>query len=193
MDLVLERRINPGKVFDLSCRSPTSPRATARWTSAAPSRCCCASERQSGRAQQCRNEHSARAASKSRPSASAAWASASATARRPRRRGDHADPRRVRARRHLLRHGRSLRPVHQRGARRRGAAPDPRPGRDRHQVRLQERRRQPTAWTAGPSASAQVAEAVAEAAADRPHRPLLPAPRRPRACRWRTSPARSRT
>ena len=46
----------------------------------------------------------------------------------------------VRARRHLLRHRRGLRPVHQRGTGRRGAGAVPRPGRDRHQVRLQGRR-----------------------------------------------------
>ena len=34
---------------------------------------------------------------------------------------------------------------------------------------------------------------VAQAAQDRPHRPLLPAPRRSRTCRWRTWPARSRS
>ena len=44
--------------------------------------------------------------------------------------------RRGRARRHLLRHRRGLRPVRQRGARRRGARAAPRPGRHRHQVRL---------------------------------------------------------
>ena len=53
--------------------------------------------------------------------------------------GDRADPRRGRARRHLLRHGRGLRPVHQRGAGRRGAGAVARPGGDRHQVRLRHR------------------------------------------------------
>ena len=53
-----------------------------------------------------------------------------------RERLDRADPRRRRARRHVLRHRRGLRPVRQRGARRRGARADPRPGRDRDQVRL---------------------------------------------------------
>ena len=51
-------------------------------------------------------------------------------------RDDRADPRRGRARRHLLRHRRSLRPVHQRRDGGRGAGTGPRPGGDRHQVRL---------------------------------------------------------
>ena len=51
-------------------------------------------------------------------------------------RHDRADPRRRRARRHLLRHRAGLRAVRQRGARRRGARAGPRPGRDRDQVRL---------------------------------------------------------
>ena len=55
--------------------------------------------------------------------------------------GDRADPRGRRARRHLLRHRRGLRPVHERGAGRRGARAVPRPGGDRHQVRLRDRRR----------------------------------------------------
>ena len=42
IELVLSRKINPGKVFDLNCRSPTSPRDTAPWTSAGRSRRCCA-------------------------------------------------------------------------------------------------------------------------------------------------------
>ena len=54
--------------------------------------------------------------------------------------GGAAHPRRVRARRHPLRHRRSLRPVHQRGPRRRGARAHSRPGVDRHEVRLGHRR-----------------------------------------------------
>ena len=48
---------------------------------------------------------------------------------------------RGRARRDLLRHRRGLRPVHERGARRRSARAVPRPGRDRDEVRLRARRR----------------------------------------------------
>ena len=48
-------------------------------------------------------------------------------------------PRGRRARRHVLRHRRGLRPVHERGARRRGARAGPRPGGDRDQVRLRHR------------------------------------------------------
>ena len=112
----------------------------------------------------------------------------------PRRRpadGIALHPRRRRPRRHVLRHRRGLRPVHQRGARRRGARAGPRPGRDRHQVRLRHRRRRPAdrASTAGPSTSGRSPTRLAAAAAHRPHRPLLPAPRRPRTCRSRTSPA----
>ena len=95
--------------------------------------------------------------------------------------GDRADPRRRRARRHLLRHRRDLRPVHQRGAGRRGAGAGPRPGRDRDQVRLRARRQ--TASRAASNSRPEHIRAgrrrLAEAAADRRHRPLLPAPRRP--------------
>ena len=84
---------------------------------------------------------------------------------------DRADPGGGRARRDVLRHRRGLRPVHERGARRRGARARPRPGRDRHQVRLptstrrrEQRTRQPArahqagrrglaAAAAGPTAS----------------------------------------
>ena len=41
MDIVLNEKINPGKVFDLTCRSNRSQRATVRWTSVEPSRRCC--------------------------------------------------------------------------------------------------------------------------------------------------------
>ena len=102
----------------------------------------------------------------------------------PRRRqagGDRADPRRRRPRRHLLRHRRGLRPVHERGARRRGARARPRPGRDRHQVRVRHRRAASRrASTAGPSTIRRGRRGVAQAAQDRPHRPALPAPRRSR-------------
>ena len=54
---------------------------------------------------------------------------------------DLADPDGGRTRRHLLRHRPGVRPVHERGARRRGARPRPRPGRDRDEVRLRPRDR----------------------------------------------------
>ena len=38
IQLIWDRKIDPGKVFDLSCRSRRRPRATGRWTSAAPPR-----------------------------------------------------------------------------------------------------------------------------------------------------------
>ena len=59
---------------------------------------------------------------------------------------DLADPGGRRARRHVLRHRRGLRPVHQRGAGRRGPRPVPRAGGDRHQVRV---RLDPTATRDG--------------------------------------------
>ena len=87
----------------------------------------------------------------------------------------------------LLRYGAGLRPVHERGARRRGARAGPRPGRDRDQVRLRAldgrvpRRRQP------PGDDQAQRRRVAEAASHRQDRPALPAPRRPerpdRGCR----------
>ena len=54
-----------------------------------------------------------------------------------------APPRGGRARCHVLRHRRGLRPVRQRGARRRGAATRPRPGRHRDEVRVRVRRARP--------------------------------------------------
>ena len=95
---------------------------------------------------------------------------------------DRPDPRRRRARRDVLRHRRGLRPVHQRGARRRGARAGPRPGRDRHQVRLRlrARRRRRAGRHEQPAGAHQGGRrGLAQAPADRPHRPLLPAPRRP--------------
>lgn len=44
MDLVLTRKINPEKCSTSNCRSTTSPKATAPWTSAARSRRCCRCE-----------------------------------------------------------------------------------------------------------------------------------------------------
>ena len=93
---------------------------------------------------------------------------------------DRAHPRGGRARRHLLRHGRGLRPVHERGARRRGARAGPRPGRDRDQVRLRPRRAGSTAaLDSRPEHDQASVEGSLEAAPDRHDRPALPAPRRP--------------
>ena len=50
-----------------------------------------------------------------------------------------------------------------------------------------------TGLSSRPEHIRQAAEGSLQAARDRRHRPLLPAPRRPRACRSRTSPARSRS
>ena len=62
--------------------------------------------------------------------------------------------RRGRARRHVLRHRRGLRPLRQRGTRRRGPGTAARPGRDRHQVRLAHRGRHARSGsTAAPSRS----------------------------------------
>ena len=44
IDLIWNRKINPGKVFDLTLRSSRSPRGIARWPTAGPSRCCCVRE-----------------------------------------------------------------------------------------------------------------------------------------------------
>ena len=92
--------------------------------------------------------------------------------------GDQADPPRRRSRRDPVRHRRDLRPLHQRGGGRRGARTGARPGGDRHQVRLQHRQRLFDRAQQPPRAHSRGGRGVAEAAADRPHRPLLPAPRR---------------
>ena len=85
----------------------------------------------------------------------------------------------VRARRHLLRHGRGLRSLHQRGGRRRGAGAVPRPGRDRDQVRLRHRPDARAARHGQPArAHPRGGRGVAEAAQDRTHRSALPAPGR---------------
>ncbi len=97
---------------------------------------------------------------------------------------DRAAPDGRRPRRHLLRHGRGLRPVHERGAGGRGARPGPRPGRDRHQVRLRPQRARQPSREGGLEQPARAHQAgrrgVAQAAACRDDRPLLSAPRRPR-------------
>ena len=92
--------------------------------------------------------------------------------------GHHLDPRRVRTRGHLLRHGRSLRPFHQRGGRGRGACAVSRSGRDRHQVRLQERQSSANGLDSRPERIRKVADASLKRLQHRPHRPLLSAPRR---------------
>ena len=91
---------------------------------------------------------------------------------------DRAAPRRRRARRHLLRHGRGLRSVHQRRAGGRGAGALPRAGGDRHEVRVQARSGDRQAGGAGQPAGAHQGgrRGVAEAAEDRRHRSVLPAP-----------------
>ena len=84
--------------------------------------------------------------------------------RRRRRRVDRHDPPGARPRRHLPRHGRHVRPVHQRAARRPGHRRAPRRGRARHQVRQRaQRRREPgSASTAGPSTCAPRCDASLE-------------------------------
>jgi len=42
IDLIWNRQIDPGQVFDLTLPRARPPRATARWTNAPPSRPCCA-------------------------------------------------------------------------------------------------------------------------------------------------------
>ena len=96
-------------------------------------------------------------------------------------RGDRDDPPRARARRHLPRHGRHVRPVHERGARRQGDRRPPRPGRARDEVRQRARPRRASASgsAAGPSTSAPPARRRCERLGVEHDRPLLPAPRRP--------------
>ena len=94
------------------------------------------------------------------------------------RRGHRDHPGGGRPRRHVLRHGRGLRPVRQRRARRRGARAGARPGRHRDQVRLQVRGRQDGGPGQPAGAHPRGRRSVAEAAEDRSNRPPLPAPRR---------------
>ena len=98
----------------------------------------------------------------------------------------------VESRRHLLRHRRGLRPVHQRGAGGRGAGAGPRPGGDRDQVRLQRSETRKAGLDSRPEHIRQVGRGVAQAPQDRPHRPVLPAPCRSRTCRSRMWRARSK-
>ena len=86
-------------------------------------------------------------------------------------------PRRARQRSHVLRHRRGLRPLHERNPCRRSTCAHPRPSRDRQQVRLRRRGFGRAAESARPHQEG--GRGVAHAAADRPHRPLLPAPGRP--------------
>ena len=87
---------------------------------------------------------------------------------------------RRRARRHVLRHRGGLRPLRQRGARRRGPRPGARPGRHRHQVRLRVRRPgPPDRAVQPPRPHPPGGRRVAAPARHRHHRPALPAPRRP--------------
>ena len=87
----------------------------------------------------------------------------------------------ARARDHLLRHRRRLRPRRQRGARRACARPAPRRGRDRDQVRLRAARGQPRALRGRAPAALgrrlrpRAARGEPETARHRPRRPL-PAP-----------------
>ena len=84
-----------------------------------------------------------------------------------------------RARRHLLRHRPGLRAVHQRGAGRRSARPGPRAGRDRDEVRLRSRRREPRRPRQPTRDDQAHGRCLARAPADGHDRPALSAPRRP--------------
>ena len=97
------------------------------------------------------------------------------------RRGRPADPRRLRARRHLLRHRRGLWPVHQRGAARRGASS---PFRDEVVIATKfgfgiDPDGTRYGLDSRPEHIRAVVEATPQAAAGRQHRPALSAPRRP--------------
>ena len=76
----------------------------------------------------------------------------------------------------LLRHRRGLWPLRERGTRRRGPGAGAQPRRHRHQVRLQDRRHERPGQP--PRAHPPRGRGVAQAPEDRPHRPVLPAPRR---------------
>src|SRR6266540_3382615 len=100
------------------------------------------------------------------------------TGRPPGRHQSH--PRRRRPRRHLLRHRPDVRAVHQRRTRRASPGTRTRAGRHRHQVRLRLRRR-PFHRPEQPPRTHQGHRRGLPAPAGRgPHRPALPAPRRPR-------------
>ncbi len=101
-------------------------------------------------------------------------------------RGHRDHPTRPGDRRHLPRHRAALRPAHQRVAGRRGDQGPPRRVRDRHQVQLPDGRRgagrhehDRAAGRLG-RACPQLRPRLAGAPGHRPHRPVLPAPGRPR-------------
>ena len=116
-------------------------------------------------------------------------------------RADH--PPRPRPRRHLPRHRRHVRPVHQRAARRPGDRRPPRRGRAGHQVRQRARRgRLLPRHQRPPGVRPPRLRRLAAAARRRRHRPLLPAPgghdgagrgHLGRAARSSSTPARSGT
>ena len=81
---------------------------------------------------------------------------------------DRAPPGRGRARRDILRHGRGVRAVRERRARRRGARSAPRPGGDRHEVRVRTRRDGEGAWVGVDSRPEHIKE-VAEGSLKRLH------------------------
>ncbi len=111
-----------------------------------------------------------------------------------RERDDRGAARRGRARRHLLRHRRGLRPVRQRGARRRGARAGTRPGRHRHQVRLRLRRRRPADRAVQPARARSAGRRRLAAAAAVPTRSTCSTSTGSTpTCRSRTSPAPSRS
>ena len=96
-----------------------------------------------------------------------------------------------RTRRHLLRHRRSLRPVHERRARGRSAGSLPGPGGDRHQVRLQFRSqaREQRGLTAGPSTSSRSPRPRSSDSRSRPSTSSINTAST-RTCRSKTSRAR---
>ena len=97
----------------------------------------------------------------------------------------------ARARRDVLRHRRGLRaltPTRSCWAAR--SAGPARPGRHRHQVRLPHRGREGPRAGQPAGARPRGGRGLAAPAGHRPHRPPLPAPRRPRRCPSRTSSAR---
>ena len=96
-------------------------------------------------------------------------------------RGDRHHPPRPRPGRQLPRHRRHVRPVHQRAAGRAGDRRPARRGRARHQVRQRARATTAAGWASNgrPEYVRAACEASLERLGRRPHRPLLPAPRRP--------------
>lgn len=98
------------------------------------------------------------------------------------RRDDRHAARRTRSRGHVLRHCRDLRDGRQRGACRRGAGPDPRPGRHRDEVCTGHRlHRAQAAWAdAAPIGGCGGARRISAALGGRRDRPVLPAPGQPR-------------